>query len=76
MDKKPIYAKFLNRNGYDSERNQAAKVFDMAKEYEIVGGQIYSSSSNFIFKGIPGSWNTVMFSVSWEQAQDLMEHCY
>ena len=72
---KPIYAKFLNRNGYESEREKAAKVFHPSKKYKIIGGYIGGSHSSFQFEGIEGSWNTVMFDTYWEDAQHLMEHC-
>jgi len=67
-------AKFLNKNGYPGER--AAKYFNTEDEYEIIGGIIHSSSSYFHFKGIPESWNTVMFDTDWEDAADLMIHDY
>jgi len=73
---KPIYAKFLNKNGYEFERERAAEVFDPKKKYKIIGGYIGNSSSSFQFEGIEGSWNTVMFDKSWEDAQHLMEHGY
>ena len=69
----PIKTKFLNKNGYDAEREAAAKIFKEGKEYEIIGGDLHGSFSTYIFKGIQGSWNTVMFDVSWEQAVHLLE---
>jgi hypothetical protein len=68
--------KFLNRNGYDCERVRAAEIFNTEDEYEIIGGYVGGSMSFFEFKGIPGQWNTVMFSTSWEEAHHLMEHGY
>ena len=73
---KPIYAKFLNENGYESERKRAAEVFDPEKEYEIIGGSIGNSNSDYVFKGIEGYWNTVMFNVRFEEVQHLMDHNY
>lgn len=58
-------AKFLNKNGYDFERERAAKVFDLDKEYTIKSGEMYSSSSNITFEEVEGKWNTVMFDFDW-----------
>jgi predicted small integral membrane protein len=68
--------RFLNENGFPGERVRAAEVFNTDDEYEIIGGTIFSSSSYFQFKDIPGEWNTVMFSTRWEEAADLMSHEY
>jgi predicted small integral membrane protein len=68
--------KFLNRNGYDSERKRAAEVFNTTDEYEIIGGIVYSSSSYYMFKGIPGEWNTVMFSTRWEDVEEILSIGY
>jgi hypothetical protein len=68
--------KFLNRNGYPSELKAAQEVFNTEDEYEIIGGSVHSSSSYYAFRGIPGTWNTVMFDVHWEDAADLLEHDY
>ncbi len=54
--------RFKNEGGYPSERARAAEVFNTEDEYEIIGGVVFSSSSYFQFKGIPGEWNTVMFT--------------
>ena len=38
--KTKVYAKFLAKNGYEFELKKARQLFDMDKEYEIVGGWI------------------------------------
>ena len=68
--------KFLNQNGREEERKRAAEVFNTTDEYEIIGGTVHSSISYYQFKDIPGTWNTVMFNVRWEEVSDLMEHDY
>lgn len=76
MSTAPIFAKFLNQNGYEHERAKAADVFDPEKSYEIVGGSLGGSCSYYVFKGVPGTWNTVMFDVPWEKATYLLDHDY
>lgn len=71
---KPIFAKFLNRNGHEYERQAAEKVFNTIDSYEIIGGSIGGCCSYFVFRGIPGTWNTVMFDTSWEDAAEIMDH--
>lgn len=54
--------RFLNKNGYDFEREQAAAIFDTDKTYTISGVDIGNWSSTYQFEGIPGHFNTVMFA--------------
>lgn len=73
---KECYAKFLNKGGYESQREEASKVFQEGKPYKVIGGYIGKYDSRFIFEDVRGSWNTVMFDLPWEEAQHLMEHGY
>ena len=52
---------FLGKNGYDSEREQAMKVFEVGTYYTVAEIEIGQSSSTFMFEEVPGYWNTVMF---------------
>ncbi len=54
-------ARFLNKNGYDMEREEAATIFDETTWYDITYARMGRSTSSFKFSGIDGSWNTVMF---------------
>jgi len=63
-----IYAKpgdlvmFDGRGGYDSEQARAKRTLTMRGVYEVEGVHVGSSSSAVQLKGVPGLWNTVMFS--------------
>lgn len=52
---------FLNKNGYDYERELAAKVFEPGKIYEVDYIVVGNSSSIVKLVGVAGEWNTVMF---------------
>ncbi len=52
---------FLNRGGYDGERADAAKLFEVGKPYRVVTTKIGTWASRYTFEGVPGSHNTVMF---------------
>lgn len=73
---KPIYAKFTNQGGLDYQKEESSKVFQLDKEYEIIGGYIGSWCSYFIFRDIEGVWNTSMFDKDWTDAEHLMTHDY
>lgn len=53
--------RFMNKNGYDSEREKALKDIGLERIVTIVNCDIGSSSSTYTFEEVPGSWNTVMF---------------
>lgn len=53
--------KFLNANGYDSQREAAEKVFDMNKIYTVTGCVVEPWDHWVSFQDIPGVWNGVMF---------------
>lgn len=52
---------FLNRNGYDSERERAASVFTAGKEYTVRDVSIGSWTTSLQFDEVEGRWNSVMF---------------
>lgn len=54
--------KFLNENGYDSEREHAAKFFKTGEILTIEEIYVGRSSSTVEFEGIEGKFNTVMFA--------------
>lgn len=56
--------KFVNHNGYESEREHAASVFNESDELTVEMCRIGNSSSTYKFEGIDGNWNTVMFEAS------------
>lgn len=54
---------FLGKNGYDSEREAAMKVFEIGKEYEVVDCEVSNWHHTVAFVGIPHRWNGVMFEL-------------
>ena len=54
--------RFDNHNGYDYQRKEAAKVFDMYSYYTVKECSVGRSSSTYKFEEVDGSYNTVMFS--------------
>lgn len=57
------FVTFMNENGYESQREQAAKHFTVGEVLEVEYVEIGNSSSAIKFKGIPGTWNSVMFKM-------------
>ncbi len=55
---------FLDDNGYDAEREEAAKILTKGQRYEVRDVDVDSWYSNVILEGVPGSFNTVMFGRS------------
>lgn len=53
--------RFMNKNGYDPERERALKAIGLERIVTVVECDIGSSSSSYTFEEVPGSWNTVMF---------------
>lgn len=53
--------KFLGKNGYDHEREDALKLFEVGAEYEVVDCDVGDWRHTVSFVGIPGRWNGVMF---------------
>lgn len=53
--------KFLARNGYEYQLEQAQKVFNTSDTYVIKDCVVGMSSSTYEFESVPGTWNTVMF---------------
>lgn len=58
------FVTFLGKNGYEYQLSEAMKVFNVGQEYEILDCVVSMSSSYYVFKGIPGTWNTVMFRIN------------
>lgn len=54
--------RFLNRNGYEGERERAAKVFAMDRDYTVKSISIGSWSSSIYFEEVEFGWNSVMFA--------------
>ena len=52
---------FLNEHGYDAQREQAAKIFEVGQVLTVESVDIGSYSSTYRFKGHKNSYNTVMF---------------
>jgi hypothetical protein len=52
---------FLNQHGYDREREEAARIFNTTDIYEVDSVQIGDWHTSVSFKGITGSFNSVMF---------------
>ena len=52
---------FLNRNGYDAERERAAEAFETGQEYTVKSIDIGGWSSSICFEEVHGAWNSVMF---------------
>lgn len=53
--------RFLNKNGYDSDRNRAASILDTETIYVVENCNVGDWSSTYQFYGIDGHFNTVMF---------------
>lgn len=58
--------KYIGEGGFQIERDHANKVFVVGQEYEVIGGSIYSWSSEFVLAGIDGSWNTTLFDTGFD----------
>jgi len=52
---------FLNKNGYDSEREHAARVFEEGQILTVDTVRIGMSKSYYKFKNLQYEYNTVMF---------------
>jgi hypothetical protein len=53
---------FLDKNGYDSQREDARQYFTKGQALTVANIDVGSSSSTVTFKELPGKWfNTVMF---------------
>lgn len=55
------FVTFTNMNGYDIEREAAAKHFAVGEVLEVEYVEIGTSSSSIKIKGNNGNWNSVMF---------------
>lgn len=53
--------RFLGEHGYEHERAEAKKVFEVGKEYEVEDIDIGDWHHTIAFVGIPGRYNSVMF---------------
>jgi len=53
--------RFLNKNGYDGERERAAAIFVNDMPLTVKACRIGQSSSDYTFEEVEGRWNTVMF---------------
>lgn len=55
---------FLNENGYDSQREEAAEIFTQGQALTVKRIDVGNWSSSVEFEELPGKWfNTVMFGV-------------
>ena len=64
-------ARFLNKNGYKSQREEAAKVLEEGKWYEVALVVLGTSSSKVYLTGIKESpFNTVMFEFNFDPYDD------
>lgn len=63
--------RFLNKNGHNFQREEAAKLFDVDKSYTLKASDVYSSSSTLEFEEVPGIFNSVMFVVAEETVREL-----
>lgn len=56
------YVKYLNKNGYESDRERANKVLEEGKQYTVYKIDVGSSRSTVQLVEFPDQWfNTVMF---------------
>lgn len=63
--------RFLNKNGYDNERETAAKVFDTTTIYTVKNIEVHSSVSYVTLEEYPErSYNSVMFTEVIESEKD------
>ena len=64
--------------GLDREKQEADELGVVpGTEVTIVGGSIGGSKSYYLLEGHGiAQFNTVMFSGSWQDHQDIMEHTY
>lgn len=53
---------FLNKNGYDYQRQKAAEIFQEGFSYEVENCEVGAFDHDIKFKGIDGRHNGVMFS--------------
>lgn len=60
--KKGDRVRFLNENGYDSERKEAAVILDEAKTYVVEFVNVGSWRTALKLEGVPGFFNSVMFA--------------
>ncbi len=66
--KKPCLATFTGAGGYDYQREHAKKVFEVGKQYLVIGGLIERTYTSLRIEGIPGDWNSVLFDFDYEEA--------
>ena len=52
---------FLNENGYDHQRQQASRIFEVGQVLVVEETNIGSFSSTYKFKNHKNHYNTVMF---------------
>lgn len=56
--------RFLNRNGYEYEREHASNIFDVSRTYTVKTCAIGNWKSSYSFEEVDGRYNTVMFAIS------------
>jgi hypothetical protein len=59
---------FLNKNGYDHEREAAAKIFQVGISYDVEDCEVGDTSHTVKFRGYAGRWNGSMFSLDDKRA--------
>lgn len=73
------YAIFLNKNGYNGEKEKATEAgLKEGEKYEVVYASIGQSHSNIELDGIDGDFNSVMFDYVDENGNeaDIFENPY
>ena len=66
------YVIYEGQGGRESERKEANKILEIGKQYKVIGGKVTGWSSEYQLEGIRGSFNTCMFSGSWEDHGEVM----
>lgn len=75
-EEKEYWTTFTGRGGYQSEIDEANKVFKVGQKYKITGGVIESSSSTIrVEGGGTRSWNSVLFDVDIGKCPILLVDC-
>jgi hypothetical protein len=67
-ERKPCLATFTGTGGYEYQREQANKVFEVGKQYLVIGGLMDRAYTSLRIEGIPGDWNSVLFDFDYNEA--------
>jgi len=70
------YAVYHGKPGYGTgeQQRESAKVFEVGKQYKIIGGEMYAYHTDIILEGVDGRWNSVLFDFDYSKAP--LKHLY